>query len=64
MNGPDERLSSSDHSDKYSQIYMYGSENGEILSSKKRHIHSGKYCLLHTVKPQKYGVRFIVHKIQ
>lgn len=41
MNGPDERLSSSDHSDKYSQIYMYGSENGEILSSKKRHIHSG-----------------------
>ncbi|XP_031336151.1 rho GTPase-activating protein 190 isoform X8 [Photinus pyralis] len=41
LNGPDERLSLSDHSDKYSQIYMYGSENGEILSSKKRHIHHG-----------------------
>nr|XP_022914892.1 rho GTPase-activating protein 190 isoform X6 [Onthophagus taurus] len=33
LNGPDE----SDHSDKYSQIYMYGSENGDIISSKKRH---------------------------
>lgn len=41
LNGPDERLSSSDHSDKYSQIYMYGSENGDIISSKKRHMHQG-----------------------
>ncbi|XP_017768448.1 PREDICTED: rho GTPase-activating protein 190 isoform X5 [Nicrophorus vespilloides] len=42
LNGPEERLSSSDHSDKYSQIYqMYGSENGDIMSSKKRHLHSG-----------------------
>ncbi|XP_025830625.1 rho GTPase-activating protein 190-like isoform X2 [Agrilus planipennis] len=41
VNGPDERLSSSDHSDKYSQIYMYGSENGDIISSKKRHFHHG-----------------------
>lgn len=41
LNGPDERLSSSDHSDKFSQIYMYGSENGDIISSKKRHLHQG-----------------------
>lgn len=37
LNGPEE----SDHSDKYSQIYMYGSENGDIMSMKKRHLHSG-----------------------
>ncbi|KAJ8927325.1 hypothetical protein NQ314_020223 [Rhamnusium bicolor] len=37
LSGPDERLSSSDHSDKFSSIYMYGSEG----SDKKRHMHSG-----------------------
>lgn len=41
LNGPDDRLSSSDHSDKFSQIYMYGSENGDIISSKKRNLHQG-----------------------
>jgi hypothetical protein len=40
LNGPDERLSSSDHSDKYSHIYMYGNENGDI-TSKKRLLHQG-----------------------
>ena len=40
LNGPDERLSSSDHSDKYSHIYMYGNENGDI-TSKKRVLHQG-----------------------
>lgn len=40
INGPDERLgSSSDHSDKYSQIYMYGSENGDVSGGKRRHLH-------------------------
>ncbi|CAH1109193.1 unnamed protein product [Psylliodes chrysocephalus] len=37
LSGPDERLSSSDHSDKFSSIYMYGSEGSE----KKRSMHSG-----------------------
>lgn len=37
LSGPDERLSSSDHSDKFSGIYMYGSEGSE----KKRRVHSG-----------------------
>ncbi|KAK9758629.1 RhoGAP domain [Popillia japonica] len=40
INGPDDRLSSSDHSDKYSQIYMYASENGEVIS-KRRHVLQG-----------------------
>nr|CAI5846228.1 unnamed protein product [Callosobruchus analis] len=37
LSGPDERLSSSDHSEKFSSIYMYGSEGSE----KKRSMHSG-----------------------
>lgn len=41
MNGPDERLSLSDHSDKYSHIFMYGNENGDILSGKIRPLHQG-----------------------
>lgn len=41
LNGPDERLSSSDHSDKYSHIYMYGNENGDIMSGKGRGLHQG-----------------------
>lgn len=45
LNGPDERLSSSDHSDKYSHIYMYGNENGEIMSGKNRLLHGGKNYL-------------------
>ncbi|CAH0558065.1 unnamed protein product [Brassicogethes aeneus] len=40
LSGPDERLSSSDHSDKFSNIYMYGSESSD-LNSKKRHHHQG-----------------------
>lgn len=46
INGPDERLSSSDHSDKYSHIYMYGNENGDIMSSKNRVLHGGEYLRL------------------
>lgn len=41
LNGPDERLSSSDHSDKYSHIYTYSNENGDIISTKKKHHHQG-----------------------
>lgn len=41
LNGPDERLSLSDHSDKYSHIFMYGNENGDILSGKIRPLHQG-----------------------
>lgn len=40
LNGPDERLSSSDHSDKYSHIYMYGGENGDVIGGKGR-LHQG-----------------------
>lgn len=41
LNGPDERLS--DHSDKYSHIYMYNNENGDVSSTKKKHIQQGLY---------------------
>ncbi|XP_060516601.1 rho GTPase-activating protein 190 [Cylas formicarius] len=39
LSGPDDKLSSSDHSDRFSNIYMYGSEGS--MSSKKRYTHSG-----------------------
>ncbi|ENN78679.1 rho GTPase-activating protein 190 [Dendroctonus ponderosae] len=38
LSGPDDKLSSSDHSDRFSSIYMYGSEGS---MGKKRHNHSG-----------------------
>lgn len=47
LNGPDERLSSSDHSDKYSHIYMYGNENGDIMSGKNR-LQGGMFIILCT----------------
>ncbi|XP_066261136.1 rho GTPase-activating protein 190 [Euwallacea similis] len=38
LSGPDDKLSSSDHSDRFSNIYMYGSEGS---MGKKRHNQSG-----------------------
>lgn len=43
LNGPDERLSLSDHSDKYTHIYTYSNENGDIISTKKKHHHQGDF---------------------